>query len=100
VVTIVARYRAKPGAGDGVAEALARHVAATRAEPGCVQFDACRSKDDPDEFVLYEKYVDDAAFESHRESPHFMEFIVGTVVPVLAERSWKVYRELEAAGQA
>lgn len=98
MVTIVARYRAKPGAGDSVAGVLARHVAATRAEPGCVQFDACRSIDDPDEFVLYEKYVDDAAFESHRQSPHFKEFIVATVVPALAERTWKVYREVEAAG--
>ena len=91
MVTIVARYRARPGEGDAVAAALTAHVAATRAEPGCLQFDACRSVDDPDEFVLYETYRDEAAFESHRASPHFQRYIAGDVVPRLAERTWKRY---------
>lgn len=98
MVTVIARYRAKAGAADRVAEVLARHVAATRSEPGCMQFDAYRSTENPDEFVLYEKYVDEAAFESHRQSPHFQEFIAGQVVPMLAERTWQRYDEVTAAG--
>ena len=101
VVTIVARYRAQPGTGDTVAAILAKHVAATRTEPGCVQFDACRSTDHPDEFVLYEKYVDDQAFESHRGTPHFRTYIEGQVIALLAERTWQRYDEVQpAAGQS
>jgi quinol monooxygenase YgiN len=96
VVTVVARYRAKPGEGDSVAAVLSWHVPATRAEPGCIQFDACRSTDDPDEFVLYEKYVDEAAFESHRASPHFQKYVLGEIVPRLDERTWQRYREVGA----
>lgn len=91
MVTVIASYRAKPGQGDVVAATLVAHVAATRAEPGCLQFDACRAADDPDAFVLYERYSDEAAFDSHRASPHFQRYIAGDVVPRLAERTWKRY---------
>ena len=47
VLTIIANYHAKPGKGDEVAAILARHVALTRAEPGCIQFLVNRSEDDP-----------------------------------------------------
>lgn len=46
MVTLIARYRARPGAGDEVTRILSRHIAASRAKPGCKQFDACRSTDD------------------------------------------------------
>jgi quinol monooxygenase YgiN len=94
VITVIARYRANPGSGDAVAEVLRKHVAATRAEPGCVQFDASRSNENPDEFVLYEKYVDDAAFEVHRASPHFQKFVLGQIVPMLVERTFQRYTEV------
>ncbi len=94
MVTIVARYRARPGAGDAVAEILSKHVAATRGEEGCVQFDACRSREHTDEFVLYERYVDEAAFDSHRKTPHFVAYIEGRVIPLLAERTWQRYDEI------
>jgi len=94
LLTIIARYKAKPGSGDAVAEVLARHIVATRAEKGCVAFDVARSIENPDEFVLYEKYLDDAAFEAHRESPHFKQNILGAVVPMLEERAWQRYEEL------
>jgi quinol monooxygenase YgiN len=94
VVTIVAQYRAKPGTGDAVAAVLPKHVAATRAEKGCLQFDACRSRENGNEFVLYEKYVDEAAFDSHRKTAHFVAYIQGEVIPLLAERLWQRYDEI------
>jgi quinol monooxygenase YgiN len=98
VLTIVARYRTRPGESDRVAAILEKHVAATRAEPGCVQFDAIRSRENPDEIVLYEKYVDEAAFEAHRKSPHFATYIEGQVIALLTERTWQRYEEILPAG--
>ena len=55
-VAIVVRYQAMEEKGDEVAALLARHTAATRAEPGNLDFVALRSTEDPDAFVLYERY--------------------------------------------
>jgi quinol monooxygenase YgiN len=91
MLVVIARYRALPGRGDEVAELLAPHIAATRAEPGCEGFLVNRSVEDGDRFVLYEQYADEAAFQAHRESPHFERYVLGGVVPLLAEREWERY---------
>jgi quinol monooxygenase YgiN len=96
MITVIAQYRAISGEGDVIAGTLAKHVAATRTEPGCVQFVAYRSSDDPDRFMLYEQYVDDAAFDSHRVTPHFRTFVEATIVPLLAERQFSRLEEIEA----
>ena len=51
-----------------------------------------RSEDDGDGFVLYEQYADEAAFQAHRQSPHFKENVERGIVPLLAERHWERYR--------
>jgi quinol monooxygenase YgiN len=95
MLTVIALYRARPGMGDQVAAILAKHVAATRAESGCVEFIACRGLDDRDRFALFEQYEDEAAFQVHRESDHFRRYIDGGVVPLLDERVWQRYEEVE-----
>ena len=92
---VVAHYTVRAGSGDAVAETLARHVAATRAEPGCVAFDALRSLESADVFVLHEVYVDEAAFLAHRETPHFRAYVEETIVPMLEERRWERFELLE-----
>ncbi|HTW10318.1 MAG TPA: antibiotic biosynthesis monooxygenase family protein [Acidimicrobiales bacterium] len=46
MLTIVARYKAKPGNSDEVASTLATHAAFSREEPGCLDFIAYRCRDD------------------------------------------------------
>jgi len=92
VLVVIAQYKTRSGKGDEVAAILARHVAETRVEPGCLQFTVNRSTDDPERFVLYEQYVDEAAFELHRLSPHFERNVDQGVVPLLAERTWGRYQ--------
>lgn len=50
---------------------IADFISASRAEPGCLSFDWCRSADDPNLWVLIETFVDDAAGKAHVESEHF-----------------------------
>jgi len=89
--TLLARYRAKPGIGDAVAQALERMADAVRRdEPACLVYRVSRSIDDPDVFVLYEEYVDEAALLAHRETPHFRASIEETVVPLLESREREV----------
>ena len=65
-------------------------AAVARDEPACLTYRAARSIEDPDVFVLYEEYVDEAALLAHRETPHFKALIEGTMVPLLASREREI----------
>ena len=86
-VALIVHYQALPGRGDEVAALLARHTAATRAEPGCRDFVALRGTEDPDSFVLYERYESADAFKAHQASPHFEGIAVPRIRPLLSERT-------------
>src|SRR2546427_11346559 len=74
VLTVVAKIRAPKGKGDALAALLKEQVAAVmKAEPGCIVYRPHRSTKDPDAFVFYEQYKDDAAFDAHRKAPHLAE---------------------------
>jgi len=94
-VALIVHYQAKPGMGDEVAALLARHTAATRAEPGNLDFVALRGTEDPDSFVLYERYESADAFKAHQASPHFEGIAVAQIRPLLAERRLEVRRVVQ-----
>ena len=92
MIVLVARYHGKPGQGDAIEAALKRmapHVAAK--ELGCKLYQASRSQENPDLFLLYEQYVDEAALLNHRETPHFQEIIESTIIPLLEKRERELY---------
>ena len=92
MIVLVAKYTAKAGKGDTVAEALTRMAPLVKAgEPGCLVYHANRSTDNPDFFLLYEIYRDQAALAAHRETPHFKSIIEGTVIPMLEKRERELY---------
>jgi quinol monooxygenase YgiN len=71
VLTVVAKIRAAKGKGDALAALLREQAAVVRkAEPGCLVYRPHRSSKDPDLFIFYEQYQDDAAFDLHRKAPH------------------------------
>jgi autoinducer 2-degrading protein len=73
----------RPDAIDAFIDATrANHEASIR-EPGNVRFDVLRSVDEPDRFVLYEWYVDEAAARAHKLTPHYVawrETVAGWLV--------------------
>ena len=75
VLTVVAKIRAAKGKGDALAALLAEQAEVVRkAEPGCLVYRPHRSTKDPDVFVFYEQYKDDAAFNVHRNAPHLAAY--------------------------
>jgi quinol monooxygenase YgiN len=75
ILTIVAKIRAAKGKGDALAALLREQVTTVRnAEPGCLVYRPHRSTKDPDLFIFYEQYRDDAAFDAHRRAPHLAAF--------------------------
>jgi len=85
--SVLARYHARPAAGEQVAELLLKHISATRAEPGNLGFTVLRDPENPGNFVLFEQYVDEAAFRAHADSPHYQEFVAEGIRPLLDDRS-------------
>lgn len=92
MIVLIARYHVKPGQGDAV-EAALREMAplVKQHEPGCKLYQANRSRDNRDLFLLVEHYVDEAALDAHRATPHFQQIIEGRVVPLLEKRERELY---------
>ena len=75
VLTVVAKIRAAKGKGDALEKLLKEQAAVVRKnEPGCIVYRPHRSRKDPEQFVFYEQYKDDAAFDAHRKGPHLAAF--------------------------
>ncbi len=69
---------------------------ASRAEPGCLAFDAYSKTGDASALVLLERYESAAAFEAHRTTPHFERLVLGQIVPLLRERTVESFTVPEA----
>lgn len=74
-ITLIARMRASKGKGDAL-EALIKEMAAVvrREEPGNLAYRAHRSTSDPDLFLFYEQYKDQAAVEFHSKGSHLTPY--------------------------
>ena len=70
MITIVAHMQCVPGTEPEIMDAARWFIAATRAEPGCVEFDLHRQLNDPTKFVWYENFVDQEAVDAHVASDH------------------------------
>ncbi|NQU20529.1 MAG: antibiotic biosynthesis monooxygenase [Candidatus Nealsonbacteria bacterium] len=53
-------------------------------EPGNLRFDVIRQIDDPNRFVLYEVYRDEAGMAAHKDTPHYAKWR-DAVAPWMAE---------------
>ena len=60
---------------------------ASRTEPGCITFDVSRSTDDPNVFVLYEEWRDQAALDEHYATEHFKTFGVNGIRVLASNRT-------------
>jgi len=85
-VVLAVRWVAREGESDAVADILRRLMALSRAEPGCLQYDAHRDPDDEHRFFIFERYADQEALDAHAASAHFQELVLGAALPRLASR--------------
>jgi len=75
MVVVVARIKAKEGQGEVLAGHLREMVEwVTENEAGTLTYSCNRSTQDRDEFVFFERYSDQGAFENHVSSERFAEF--------------------------
>ena len=82
---VSAKWRAKPGSEDRLAQLCHEMTQPSRAEPGNLFYQAHRSPEDARLFYLYEQYVDEAGYEAHMASEHFTRLVKGEAIPELLE---------------
>jgi (4S)-4-hydroxy-5-phosphonooxypentane-2,3-dione isomerase len=67
--------------------AITENGAAAVTEPGCRRFDVLNLSSDPNHFLLYEVYDNEAAFQAHRASDHFKKYAEVTAKMVAKRES-------------
>ena len=75
-LVVLVEFRLTPGARDAFLEAVTINArSSVRDEPGCLRFDILTDHGKTrDSVVLYEIYENSAAFDAHRQTPHFATF--------------------------
>lgn len=73
-VTAELRLKDEVALSEGC-QAILDFCAAMQQEPGCLLAHATQDPKDPRRFVLWEKYQDQAAFETHFAAEHTQAFI-------------------------
>jgi quinol monooxygenase YgiN len=93
---VCASYVARAGSESRIAEIIEAMAEASRAEPGCLQYQGHRSTSDPRRFFLYEMYIDPAAYVDHQTTDHFVRLILGEAVALLEVRERAFYEPIGA----
>jgi len=72
---LTVHFHIHPQHADAFRAAVTRQaINSKEKEAECLQFDVGRSEADSCHFFLYEIYTDAAAFEAHKQTPHFADF--------------------------
>ncbi|MBB4841293.1 quinol monooxygenase YgiN [Sphingomonas kyeonggiensis] len=84
-VKTVAVLTARPGKAEALRALLGGLIEPSRAEPGNLRYDLWCDPAAPGRFVLDELYIDHAAIDAHRSTPHFQHYLAH--IADLADRS-------------
>lgn len=75
MIIVAGHLTIAPEHRDAALAAIATGVAATRAEPGNVDYRFSPDLDDPDRFNLIERWEDEEAMNAHLATPHLAAFM-------------------------
>src|SRR5262245_51042915 len=99
---VIARHRAKPGRADAYERRMLADLAATRSEPGALQFHIHRDRFDRDLFVLYEVWSNMEALRTHFAKAYVKKFVADSDEYIEGDMvvQWLAMRSDYAAGRA
>jgi autoinducer 2-degrading protein len=71
---VIVHVHVRPEFRDQFIEATLANGRNSIDEPGNLRFDVIQQVDDPDRFVLYEVYRDEAGMEAHKATAHYAKW--------------------------
>jgi quinol monooxygenase YgiN len=93
MLVIVVEFRILPAHVQAFHQAIVDNAReSVESEVGCHQFDVCHDPADPALFYLYELYDDEAAFQVHLASAHFLQMNAATAPWVASKTVRKLQR--------
>ena len=91
---IAVRWTITPGEEATVRALAESMLAPSNAEPGCDTYILHADETDPSALFLYEQYADEAAFQAHCESTHFVSIVETQIFPLLTDRRLEIYESV------
>lgn len=73
-IVIMAPLRTIPGKGPELEQLFKQFKPMVNKESGTLEYHLYRQEDDPDRFVVFEKYIDKEALKLHSSTEYFKQF--------------------------
>jgi quinol monooxygenase YgiN len=83
VLIVTAKVKLQSGTSEVFLDAYRWMRPLVMMDPGAVQYSLHRSAENPDEFIFYERYESEEAFEYHLSTEHF-KALSGRIDPLMA----------------
>jgi quinol monooxygenase YgiN len=93
MLTLTVDITIKPENIESFLKQAVENAVASRAEPGCRQFEVLVDPKDRSRVMLFEIYDDEAAFDEHQKSANFQKYLTNAV-PLLAARKRHFWNRL------
>src|SRR5258707_3463166 len=74
-IFIFARFHAREGLQQAVADTIREVLGPTRQEPGCLSIHAYSATQDPRLVFIHSHWKDETAFDHHTRLPHTLRFV-------------------------
>ncbi|MDR3765194.1 MAG: putative quinol monooxygenase [Acidobacteriota bacterium] len=91
MIALLVHMTVKPGTEAECKELLKAVSEETRKEPGCIQYAAHQSQENPLHFLFYETYRDQSALDVHRLSPHYLRYVTSGIDHLVATRTKELF---------
>jgi|AmaraimetFIIA100_FD_contig_91_272966_length_1859_multi_3_in_0_out_0_2 quinol monooxygenase YgiN len=89
MIAIVVELKVPASASKDFAALAEQHARrCLEREPGCLQFDITQDPADPQQWLFYERYRDEAALDAHRKTDYLAKFLEATR-PQIADRKMR-----------
>ena len=93
-IVIFAKWQVAEGNLEEVLTALNELATLSRQEEGNLAYHAHQSLSDEHSILLFETYRDEAALDFHRNSAHYQQYGLNTIVPMLSNREVSITKEI------
>ena len=74
MLVIAGKVKVKPELRNEAVQAAIKMATASQAEPGCKSYGFYAALDDPNTFLIFEQWENEAALLNHFQTPHMTEF--------------------------
>ena len=92
VITLLCPIHAAPGKGEALKLALKELASNTAKEPGNICY-RLHTTDDPDEFIIYEQWKNQAALDFHMATEHLQQFLADEKKLLAAQPAGRFLKE-------